>query len=141
MSLVFWDTNLWIYAMEDHPEFAPKVQKIRERMIERQDRLCTSALTIGELLAGPYRKGNHELAARYKSVLYSAAVEIIAFTAACADHYARLRADGGIAPPDAIQLACAAQARVDLFLTSDRRLSRRIVPGIQFIADVDAGIL
>jgi predicted nucleic acid-binding protein len=53
-----------------------------------------------------------------------------------ADHFARIRADRSIASADAIQLACAAQARVDLFLTNDRRLARRTIPGIQFIADL-----
>ncbi len=43
------------------------------------------------------------------------------------------RQDRSIRPPDAIQLACASAARVDLFITNDERLSRRVVPGIHFI--------
>ena len=43
------------------------------------------------------------------------------------------RKDRSIRPPDAIQLACASAARVDLFITNDERLSRKVVPGIHFI--------
>ncbi len=137
MSLVFFDTNLFVYWMEDHPEFAPKVEHIRQRMIERKDRLCTSALTVGELLAAPYAANNEVLASRYKALLRPPLLEVLPFTAETSDRYARIRAGRNVRPADAIQLACAAQAGVDLFLTNDRRLSQVTVPGIQFIADLD----
>jgi hypothetical protein len=35
--------------------------------------------------------------------------------------------------PDAIQLACASEARGDSFVTNDRRLQGKQVDGIQFI--------
>jgi hypothetical protein len=34
-------------------------------------------------------------------------------------------------------LACAAQAKVDLFLTNDKRLLGKFVAGIQFIATLE----
>lgn len=141
MSLVFFDTNLFVYWMEDHPEFAAKVQHIRERMVERKDRLCTSALTMGELLAGPYATNNEALASSYKSLLRPPLLEVLPFTAETADRYARIRAGRSVRPADAIQLACAAQAGVDLFVTNDRRLSHVTVSGIQFIADLDMKLL
>jgi len=51
--------------------------------------------------------------------------------------YASVRQDRSISPPDAIQLSCAAVAQVDLFVTNDDRLSRKVVPGIQFVAALD----
>jgi len=45
-----------------------------------------------------------------------------------------------LAPADAIHLACAAQAGVDVFLTNDQGLARQIVPGIQFIAGLDCNL-
>ena len=47
----------------------------------------------------------------------------------------------GVAPANAIHLACAAQAGTDLFLTNDKRLVGKIVPGIQFIASLDTQLL
>ena len=63
--------------------------------------------------------------------------EIVPFTLEAADRYARIRATPGITPADAIHLASAAQAGTDLFLTNDKRLLGKIVPGIQFIASLD----
>ena len=47
MSRVFWDTNLFVYLVEDRGERAEQVAALRRRMIERGDELLTSALTLG----------------------------------------------------------------------------------------------
>jgi uncharacterized protein len=137
MSLVFWDSMLFIYLVEDHPQFYEPVRQIRQRMIERRDRLCTSTLTLGEVLAIPESRHDSRLAARFRAVFSHPNVETIPFTEETAEHFARIRADRTVAPADAIQLACAAQAGVDLFLTNDKRLLRKVVPGINFIADLN----
>ena len=43
--------------------------------------------------------------------------------------------------PDAIQLACAAAARMDMFITNDRRLSGKNVAGIHFIQSLGQAAL
>lgn len=136
MSLVFWDTMLFVYLVEAHPEYYKRVIDLRQRMLERKDQLCTSALTIGEVLAGPVSRGDINLSSRYRAGLSRPHVQTIPFTEETAEHFARIRVDRSIRAPDAIQLACAAQARVDLFLTNDRRLFRKTIPGVQFIADL-----
>ena len=57
MSRVYWDSMLFIYWLEDHPQYAKQVDAIHSRMKQRQDRLITGAFTFGEVLAGTYRKG------------------------------------------------------------------------------------
>ncbi|MCP5117078.1 MAG: PIN domain-containing protein [bacterium] len=141
MTRVFWDTNLFVYLLEEHEEFGERVVAIRERMIERGDQLCTSAMTLGELLVGPYLRQQAALAHLYRETLKPPNVEVLSFTPATSEIYARIRVDRGIRPADAIQLACAAQAGVDLFLTNDRRLAGKIVPGIQFMGDLNVNIL
>jgi len=47
----------------------------------------------------------------------------------------------GILPADAIHLACAANAGTDMFITNDKRLFGRVIPGIQFIASLDTALL
>jgi predicted nucleic acid-binding protein len=136
MSLVFWDSMLFVYLFEEQPEFSGRVSEIRQRMLARKDRLCTSAFTVGEVLSAPYARGDLRLANVYRTALSRPQVETISFTGETAEHFARIRVDRSIAAPDAIQLACAAQAGVDLFLTNDRRLARKSIPGIQFIADL-----
>ncbi len=141
MSVVFWDTNLFVYLVEAHAVYAPMVKRIRRRMLERNDRLCTSAFTLGEVLAGPYAGNDRALANRYIAALGSPSIDIVSFTPEVAEHYARIRVDRSIRPPDAIQLACAAYAQVDLFITNDGGLHRKVIPGIQFITGIDTDVL
>jgi predicted nucleic acid-binding protein len=136
MSLVFWDSMLFVYLVEKNPSLSARVVEIRQRMLARKDRLCTSTLTLGEVLAAPYSRNDPRLATIYRTALSQPHVEMIPFTEQSAEHFARIRVDRSIAPADAIQLACAAQAGVDLFLTNDRRLLGKTIPGIQFIADL-----
>ena len=134
MTSIFWDTNLFVYLLEGGA-FAPRVRALRRRMLDRGDRLVTSALTLGELLVKPHAAG--EDAARDHELTLRSIATIVPFDAACASHYARIRGDRGIKAPDAIQLSCAAVAGVDLFITNDERLSRKTIPGVKFITSLD----
>ena len=141
MSRIYWDTMLFIYWLEDHPEYARRVDEIRSRMEERHDQLITGAFTFGEVLAGAYRKGTAQLADDTRRLLRNTVAEVVPFTLDTADRYARIRGTPGITPADAIHLASAAQAGTDLFLTNDKRLVGKIMPGIQFIASLDTQLL
>jgi predicted nucleic acid-binding protein len=132
---------LFIYWLDDNPLFAKRVASIYSRMRERKDELITSAVTLGEVLVGAYRKGSAARADEVRAALLSLLSELVPFTLETADHYARIRANSNIASPDAIHLACAASARTDLFLTNDRNLVGKIVPGIQFIAGLDSNFI
>lgn len=135
MSRVFWDTNLFIYLFEDYGEFSKDVSGLRQRMISRGDQLFTSTLTLGEILVKPTEKGDDELRRSYLHALTISAV-MLPFDEETAEHYAMIRQDRSIKAPDAIQLACAAQARIDLFITNDDHLKGKVVSGIQFIASL-----
>jgi uncharacterized protein len=137
MSRVYWDTMLFIYWLEDHPRFAKRVDAIHSRMAQRGDLLITGTFTFGEVLAGAYRKGAPKLADESRRMLRRVVAEVIPFTIETADRYAQIRGSLGIAPADAIHLASAAEAGSDLFLTNDKSLLGKIVPGIQFIASLD----
>ena len=132
MSRIFWDTNLFIYFLEDYGPLTHTTERLRRRMLERGDQLLTSTMTLGELLVKPTREGRMEVCRHYEHLLQSAAL-LLAFDASAARVYAALRADKSLRAPDAIQLACAATARVDLFITNDDRLQGRQIAGIQFI--------
>ena len=128
---------IFIYWLEDHPQFAKRVDFVHARMQQRRDQLITGAFTFGEVLAGVYRKSAAQLAEETRLLLQGVVSEAVPFTTETADHYARIRGSLGIAPADAIHLACAAQADTDLFLTNDKRLVGKFVPGIQFIASLE----
>jgi predicted nucleic acid-binding protein len=136
VTTVFWDTNLFIYLFERNPQFSPRVVEIRKNMLARGDRLLTSSLTVGEILVKPAREGNRMLVNRYRSFFEHSALTVIPFDLKAACLYAEIRNDRGIARPDAIQLACAAAAEVDLFITNDERLSAKRVPGVKFVTSL-----
>jgi predicted nucleic acid-binding protein len=138
VTRVFWDTNLFVYLFEGG-ELAARVRQVRSRMLERGDQLLTSALTLGELLVKPMEKG--EAAVRDHETTIRQIATVLSFDAASAPRYAAIRADRTITAPDAIQLACAATAGVDLFITNDDRLSRKHVPDVKFITSLERAYL
>jgi uncharacterized protein len=140
MSRIYWDTMLFIYWLEDHPIHAKRVKHILAKMEERQDQLCTSSFAVGEVLVGPYKARAMAAAKQIREFFASSFVEVIPYTLETADRYARIRADLGVSPADAIHLACAAQANTDLFLTNDNGLTSKVIPGIQFIAGMDTNL-
>ena len=139
MSRVFWDTNLFVYLVEGH-RHGQQVAALRRRMMEREDELLTSALTLGEVLVKPMESGDRELRQRYESVI-TAGATVVPFDVRAAPRFAEIRRDRSIRAPDAIQLACASMAGVDLFITNDDRLSRKRVRGIHFIQPLHNAML
>ena len=136
MSRIFWDTNLFIYLFEGSGNQAERVKNLRRSMWLRGDQLLTSALTLGEVLVKPIERGNDELARKYEEAISGAAL-VVPFDSKAAKLYAALRTDRSLRAPDAIQLACAAATRVDLFVTNDERLWGKQVEGIQFIVSLE----
>ena len=132
MSKIFWDTNLFIYLIEGEGERTEQVISLRQRMLERNDMLLTSSLTLGEVLVKPVESQDQGLVHRYKQAIETTA-NILPFDNETALRFAEIRNDRSIRPPDAIQLACASIAGTDLFITNDERLSRKNIPGIHFI--------
>lgn len=110
--------------------------EIRRRMLSRGDRIVTSAMTLGEVLVKPTKLGQVSLIEQYDRAIRTTA-QVVSFDPQVAWRYATLRATHNIRSADAIQLACAAHAGVDLFITNDRNLHKLDVPGIGFIAPLE----
>jgi len=138
MSRIFWDTNLFIYFFENYGNESQRTKALLQRMSERGDELFTTTLTIGEVIIQPLRQGDLDRCDRYENAIRTYA-NVLTFDIAAARNFAILRANSkqNIRPPDAIQLACAATARVDLFLTNDTHLHNLHIEGIHFITSVD----
>lgn len=137
MARIFWDSNLFIYLFEDNPAWSPRVAEFRRQMVRRDDRLITSFLTVAEVLTKPRELNNLILHKAYLNLFSGKSIELVPFELDAAQRYSELRSGSRVKPADAIQLACAAAARTDLFVTNDDRLSRLVVPGITFITGLD----
>lgn len=132
MSRIFWDTNIFIYFFEDNGRYGTMARKARESMIRRGDQLLTSAMTVGEILVKPQERQDRELCKRYEKAITMTAL-VLPFDLDAARKFSVLRLDRSLRAPDAIQLACAATAGADLFITNDDRLSAMQIDGIHFI--------
>ena len=136
MSKVFFDTNVFIYMFEGLEPNRSRTLAIRKRMLDRGDRIVTSAMTLGEVLVRPTKLGQTSLIEQYDRAIRDTA-QVVSFDAQMAWRYASLRATHTIRNADAIQLACAAHFGVDLFITNDKNLHKLNVPGIGFIAPLE----
>lgn len=131
---------LFVYWLEGHPQHGERSKALHAKMRERGDRLVTSIFTLGELLTAAYKHNMPDVAVHFRELLQPPNVELLPFTAEAADRYARIRAANRVAPADAIHLACASHAGVDLFLTNDASLRGLVIQGIDFVAGLDVNI-
>jgi predicted nucleic acid-binding protein len=131
---------LFIYILEANPIFAPKVRKILDQIVLRNDVLCTSVFSIGEILTGPRCRGSVSGVDAVKAYFLRGAVEILPFTENTADRYSVIRSANRVSQADGIHLAAAAEAGVDLFFTNDTGLRKLSIPGIKFFAGLDGKV-
>jgi predicted nucleic acid-binding protein len=141
MSRIFWDSMLFIYLLEDNPTFSTRVQQLLDRAYNRDDLLFTSYLALGEVMAGGEKMSRPQKAATLRATIREMGFTCLPFDEGAVAPFSRLRAKDKVKIADAIHLACAASAGIDLFLTGDKQLARLDIPGIQFIADFNNPIL
>jgi predicted nucleic acid-binding protein len=132
---------LFIYLLQDDPQFGERARYLRKRSVERGDEICTSTLALGELLAGVYRDKTPADATRIRDGILAAGVRILPFDLSASDAFGRIRSTHRTSAADSIHLACAGAAGVDLFLTGDKQLVKLHVPGIKFIDSIDTQLL
>jgi predicted nucleic acid-binding protein len=132
---------LFIYVIEKNPAYFSIVRTVHEAMKRRGDTLCTSILTVGEVLVGPRKSGSQSGVDRIRNYFAGDTISILPFTFETAEQFALIRSWTGTSPSDAIHLAAAAEAHVDIFLTNDADLLRLKIPGITLIANLDPVVL
>lgn len=126
------DTAIFIYFIEEQPQFLPLIEPLFKAVDEGRQEIITSALTLLEVLVVPYRSGNRLLADRYEALLTrSRGVRVVDLTRALLRGAAQLRAVTSVKAPDAIQLVAALTAGCTTFLTNDRRLP--LIPGLRIV--------
>jgi predicted nucleic acid-binding protein len=141
MSRIYWDTMLFIYLLEDNPEFSARTRQLLNRAYNRGDSLFTSYLAMGELMAGAEKSPYPEKTSAMRETIEEMGFSCLPFDGGAVAPFAKLRARQKLKIADSIHLACAASAGIDLFLTGDKQLAKLDVPGIQFIADFNTSIL
>lgn len=135
MSRVFWDAMLFVYLLEDHPEYAETVRSLLAASRRRSDTLLTSHLSLAEALVGTPQGSGQALILR--NAILGMGFTFVSFDQDAVEPFRMLRTDYRLKQPDAMHLACAAAANTDMFLTNDTELLKKKlrIPGVQFIAN------
>lgn len=136
MRRICWDTMLFIYLLEGNLGHVKRVREILARSYERGDYLCCSYLALGEVMAGASLSRDPGKAAVIQKAIVEMGFHFLPFDQGAVIPFSHLRAKEKLRAADAIHLACAASAEIDLFLTGDKQLIKLSVPGVKFIADM-----
>lgn len=125
-KVVYFDTNLFIYAVEQTEEQVPffNVLKALFSMATQEEfRAITSELTLAEVLVGAYKK-NSELVVVYDELFTNRPdLAVYPVDKAILKSAAYVRTMVTIALADAIHVATALAEHADYFITNDDRLN------------------
>lgn len=132
---------LLVYLLENHPSYFSRVRHLLERSFERGDSLHATHLALGEVMAGALNPSHPQKQTTIQETLREMGFRFLPFNEGAVLPFSRLRAGDRLKVADAIHLACAASAGIDLFLTGDKQLLKLHVPGIHFIADFNTPLL
>jgi predicted nucleic acid-binding protein len=130
------DTSAFIYHLEDHSLYGPRVLPVFRRIEQGRCNAVTSTLTLLEVLVQPYRDDDESRRIAITGLLASfPRIRWVDLDLAVADRAAALRARYNLRVPDAIQVATAILAGADMLLTNDRGLRRIVEVSVVLIED------
>jgi predicted nucleic acid-binding protein len=122
--IVYLDTNIIIYFIQNPPGFGPRARARLTRSTAAGDAAIVSHLSRMECRVGPLRAANPILLGDYDVFFNTPGLKVVDISAAVCDRAATIRATHNFKPMDALQLAAAVENSCDVFLTNDVRLNR-----------------
>lgn len=111
--MIYLDSNILIYFLEQNSEFFEAAKKIITPALEQKIHICTSTLSIAEITSG----GDADLSFFDLPSIYT--IPLDDKIAALAGQFRR---EHTISLPDAVHLATAVTSRVSMFITNDQKL-------------------
>jgi predicted nucleic acid-binding protein len=120
----YFDTNVFIYLIENHPGYRAKVASLVQYLEASQCAIYTSELALAECLAKPFAEKNQDAQNTYlASIKTSDFLTVKPVTRKILVQASRLRAQTKNKLPDCIHLATALVHACDIFVGNDRRLN------------------
>lgn len=123
-ALVGLDTMVWIYELEDHPQFGSIVHSFfTDGLKTGRLQAGSSLLALGELLVRPLAAGRPEIADIYRGIFISGSGFFVwEITRAVVETAASLRAKYRLKMIDALHVASALVNGAGFFLSNDEEL-------------------
>lgn len=126
-TTVALDTNIFVYAYQNKPRSKDALQ-ILEKIKNTGIRCFISVLVFEEFLVGVYRQKLEKNLSSYEDFLTGSGLfTVVDMDRQIARTAAKLRAEySSLRTPDAIHLASAISTGASTFITTDRRIPRKI---------------
>ena len=128
---LYIDANAIIYSVERVEPYHGLLAPMSEEARAGRFTLASSELVALETLIRPLRDGNARLEMLFRSLLAAAEMDLIPATLAAWEAAARIRAETGLATPDALHAATARGAGCTAFITNDTDFRR--VEGLRVV--------
>lgn len=122
MELVYVDSCVLIYALEEDPGFGEAARQMLARVVAENQHLAVSPLVQLECLVRPLARGQSELVLRYQNWLRL--FQWLSINDATFALATELRGRHGLKTPDALHLATALQHGCVGLISNDRRFER-----------------
>ncbi len=138
---VYIDANAIIYSVERIEPYRELLATMWQEARAGRFTLASSELVVLETLIKPLREGNARLEMLFRSIFTAAEMELIPATLATWEDAARIRAETGLATPDALHAATALRAGCAAFITNDtdfRRVEGLPVTVLDDLVDAEA---
>ena len=117
--MIYLDSCLVIYLVENHPVYGPKVASAMAA--HPTEEFAVSPLVLLECLVGPLKTDNTELVDLYKKAYTQ--FRSLTITERVFEEAAYLCAEHGLRTPDALHLACANLGECTQLWTNDARFN------------------
>ena len=119
-SVVYIDTNIFVYFVEAAPNFFQKVKELFEHVAAVGARLVTSEITLAECIYRPSQDHDAPLVSVYEMLFeQSGEIDLVALDGALAKRAAVAGGGVGLKLIDAIHYMSALESGCDFFVTSD----------------------
>lgn len=124
-KVIYLDTNIFIYHLEDKSPYSELTHIIFEMLESGKIRAHTSVLTIAEINVGPYKNGRADLSFSHIALLEQMKhLSIHPIDTSIADLAAQYRARFSFKTPDALHLATSTYSQSKLFAGNDKGLQK-----------------
>ena len=124
---IFFDRAPLIYLVEKNEYFYQTTKEILTELVEKQNKLFTSTVTIAEFGVIPYKANKKQVIEDFEKLLGVTNFNVENITYHVAEIAYKLRAKYTfLTTPDALQLATAIQHNCNKFITNDKKLKKNI---------------
>ncbi len=135
---VLLDTSVLIYYFEEIEPYYHLTEEIFNEANDDNIKGFLSAISVTEFVTKPFADGKVADVERFKHLLSSISIQVLAVTYEIAELAGKLRAKyPSTHTPDALIIATALENRCDLFFTNDKNLKKFEVSGFDVIVLAD----